>query len=94
MKQGKYENLAQEVGKLVDSKNKSYGNSFREVGKFVKILYPDGVRPEQYTDLLYIVRIFDKLKRIATKRDAFGEDPIKDLFGILIRWIENNPSST
>jgi hypothetical protein len=93
MEQGKYEKLAQEVGKLVDVKNKSYGNSFGEAGEFLKILYPDGIKPDQYTDLLCVVRIFDKLKRIATKKDAFGEEPMKDLLGILIRWIENDPSS-
>lgn len=78
---GKFEELARQVGALVDEKNKAYGNSFGEAGEFLKILYPDGVRPDQYTDLLCVVRIFDKLKRIATKKDAFGESPYRDIVG-------------
>jgi hypothetical protein len=78
---GKYEELAKKVGQLVDEKNKAYGNSFADVGDFLRILYPDGVSPENYTDMLCVVRIFDKLKRIATKKDAFGESPYRDLAG-------------
>lgn len=41
--QGKYEQIATAVGKLVDEKNKAYGNSFMKAGDFLKILYPDGI---------------------------------------------------
>jgi hypothetical protein len=78
---GKYEELAKKVGQLVDEKNKAYGNSFADVGEFLKILYPDGVSPESYTDMLCVVRIFDKLKRIATNKNAYGESPYRDLAG-------------
>jgi len=78
---GKYAKLGGQVGKLVDRKNKAYGNSFGEAGSFLKILYPDGVPPEKYDDMLCVVRIFDKLKRIATKKDAFGESPYGDIVG-------------
>jgi hypothetical protein len=78
---GKYQDLAKRVGTLVDEKNAAYGNSFGEAGEFLRILYPNGVTPEQYTDMLCVVRIFDKLKRIATKKDAFGESPYNDIVG-------------
>ncbi len=78
---GKYEDLARQVGQLVDQKNKAYGNSFGESADFLKILYPNGVKPEQYTDMLCVVRIFDKLKRIATSKDAFSENPYRDIVG-------------
>jgi len=77
----KYTELAKEIGNLVDEKNKAYGNSFNEVGEFLKILYPNGIPVESYTDALCIVRIFDKLKRIATNKDAFGESPYRDIAG-------------
>lgn len=77
----KYTELANEIGNLVDEKNKAYGNSFNEVGEFLKILYPNGIPVESYTDALCIVRIFDKLKRIATNKDAFGESPYRDIAG-------------
>lgn len=60
----KYEKLATKIGKLVDSKNKQYGNSFNVSGEFLKLIYPDGIPPNAYTDALCIVRIFDKLKRL------------------------------
>ena len=37
---GKFEKFAAEIGKVVDEKNKAYGNSFAEAGEFLKILYP------------------------------------------------------
>jgi hypothetical protein len=60
----KYEKLATKIGKLVDSKNKQYGNSFNVSGEFLKLIYPNGIPADAYTDALCIVRIFDKLKRI------------------------------
>lgn len=81
MKMGKYKELANQIGELVDVKNAAYGNSFEEAGAFLKLLYPDGIPPEKYGDMLCVVRIFDKLKRIATKKDAFGESPYQDIVG-------------
>lgn len=78
---GKFKELGNRVGQLVDEKNAAYGNSFGEAGEFLKILYPNGIRPDQYTDMLCVVRIFDKMKRIATKKDAFGESPYQDIVG-------------
>jgi hypothetical protein len=78
---GKYEKLGQEIGQLVDEKNKAYGDSFGQVGKFLEILYPDGIPVSAYTDALCIVRIFDKLKRIATDKNALGESPYRDICG-------------
>ena len=78
---GKFKELAERVGELVDEKNANYGNSFSESGEFLKLLYPNGIPPESYGDMLCVVRIFDKLKRIATKKDAFGESPYSDIVG-------------
>lgn len=60
----KYEKLATKIGAVVDSKNKQYGNSFAQSGKFLKLIYPNGIPINAYTDALCIVRIFDKLKRL------------------------------
>jgi hypothetical protein len=78
---GKYKDLADQIGQLVDEKNAAYGSSFEQAGDFLKLLYPNGIPVESYTDMLCVVRIFDKLKRIATKKDAFGESPYSDLVG-------------
>lgn len=78
---GKYENIGNEIGKLVDKKNAAYGDAFNKSSDFLKILYPDGVSAEQYDDMLAIVRVFDKLMRIATDKDALGENPWNDVVG-------------
>lgn len=86
----KYQKLANEVGALVDEKNANYGNSFDQAGEFLRLLYPEGIPPEKYGDMLCVVRIFDKLKRIATKKDAFGESPYKDIVGYGILGLERD----
>lgn len=76
-----FRRIGKEIGELVARKNAAYGNSFNESGAIVRILYPNGIRPEQVDDMLAIVRILDKLKRIATDRDALGESPFRDIAG-------------
>ena len=82
---GKYETIAIKIGQLVDEKNKAYGDAFNKSNEFLEILYPNGVQPEQYSDMLAIVRVFDKLMRIATDKEALGENPWSDVgeYGIL-----------
>ena len=88
MEPGKYERLGTEIGRLVDKKNRTYGDAFNKAGDFLKILYPDGVKPEQYGDMLAIVRVFDKLMRIAHQKEAFGENPWRDICGYSLLSIE------
>ena len=76
-----YIEIAEEVGALVTEKNAAYGDSFATCGQFLQLLYPAGIRVDQYTDALAMVRIFDKQKRIATRKDAFGESPYRDIAG-------------
>jgi hypothetical protein len=78
---GKYIELAKEIGKLCESKRESYGASFDRAGEIMRVLYPNGIRIEQYDDALVVVRAIDKLFRIATRKDAFGESPYADLCG-------------
>ena len=76
-----YATLGADIGRLVTEKQAAYGNSFGKAGDVMRILYPDGIPPEKMDDALTIVRILDKLFRIATAKDAFGESPYKDLVG-------------
>lgn len=76
-----FESIAIEVAALVSEKHIAYGNSFGKAGDILKILYPNGVAIDQYTDMLTIIRMLDKLFRIATSKNAFQEDPFKDLLG-------------
>ena len=76
-----YEQIGAEIGRLVTEKQVAYGDSFGKSGDVLRILYPDGIKPEHYDDALAVVRIVDKLFRIANSRDAFGESPYKDIAG-------------
>ena len=71
--------IAKQVGRMVKDKNIAYGDSFRRSGEILKVLYPNGVKPDQYEDMLGVVRIIDKLFRIANKDRT--EDPWGDIAG-------------
>lgn len=73
--------IAEAMGNLVAEKNAAYGNAFETAGEALKLLYPNGIAPEAYGDALTLVRIWDKLMRIATAKDAFGESPYRDIIG-------------
>ena len=78
--------IATNLGNLLEEKNKNYGSAVEEVPKLLTILFPNGVKPEQYSDLLLIVRVFDKIKRIST---GAKEDSWFDVagYGILGEWM-------
>jgi len=76
-----YAEKGAEIGLFVEEKNKAYGSAFAKAGEFLKLLYPEGVEPGQYRDMLLLTRIFDKMMRIATDKDALGESPYRDIAG-------------
>lgn len=76
-----YEAIALSTARLVELKQAAYGDSHSKSGEIVRILYPNGIPPEQAEDALTVVRVIDKLFRIATNRDALGEDPWADVMG-------------
>jgi hypothetical protein len=84
-----YKQIGEEIGSLVDKKNAAYGSSFAECHKILSVLYPNGIQPEQYTDALAIIRVIDKLFRIANNKDAFGESPWNDIAGYAILGVAN-----
>lgn len=73
--------LGTAIGDLVEQKQAAYGDSFGKSGAVMRILYPAGIRLEQMDDALTVVRVIDKLFRIATARDALGESPWRDIAG-------------
>lgn len=79
-----YIDIAISIAKLVEEKQKAYGNSFERATRIFEILYPDGIKIEQYQNVLVVARILDKLSRIATDEKAFGENPWEDIAGYSI----------
>jgi len=70
-----------QVGRLVEDKQKAYGDSFGRSGRCLLEMFPNGIKVDQYNDLLTIARILDKLFRIANDPDAFDENPYQDIVG-------------
>ena len=84
------ERVSREIWSLTIEKRKAYGDSFSKSADVLRLLYPDGVSPDQYTDMLAIVRVVDKLFRLANKKDAFGESPWRDICGYALLGVVND----
>lgn len=85
-----YKEIGYVLGELVDIKNKAYGDSFRVSATILEILYPNGIAVNQYDDMLALIRVFDKMMRIATDKDALGESPWADIGGYSLLMIGQN----
>jgi hypothetical protein len=81
MEERSLEEIAREVALLVEDKQRQYGNSFGKSARILEVLYPEGVKVEDYQNLLTLTRILDKLFRIATNNGNDKEDPWRDICG-------------
>jgi len=81
------------VGELVSDKQKAYGDSFGRSGECLRQMFPDGIAPSQYDDLLTIARILDKLFRVANDPKAFSENPYQDIVGYGLLGMKRHNSS-
>lgn len=80
--------LAQNIAETVDKKGAAYGNAIDFVEKTLTELYPNGIPVTAYKDALITVRVLDKLKRLSTDPNAFGESPWEDIVGYALRGAE------
>lgn len=91
----KFTALGTSIGSILAAKNKSYGDSFAESVKVIEALFPSGIPKSAYPQLLTIIRMVDKLFRIATisqdPKYSFSEgevDAWQDLAGYSILALE------
>jgi len=83
--QDRLKSSGEKITKLVIEKNLAYGDAVNKVTDIVKILFPDGISPDQYKDMLLLVRDLDKTCRIANgDPTAFDENPWQDKAGYAI----------
>lgn len=75
-----YQEYGKTLGELLIRNQSHYGDSFGQSGDVLRILYPHGIRPNQYDDALAITRIIDKLFRVANGSQG-NESPYKDIAG-------------
>ncbi len=83
-----------ELGRLVASKRRQYGDSVGRTAEVLRVYFPGGIAVHQYGDLLLLVRVLDKLSRIAQRRedgkDLGGESPWQDIGGYgLLGWAKD-----
>lgn len=78
-----YVAAGEKLGSLVKAKNNAYGDSVAVTGRILKELYPNGIAANEkaMNDVGIIVRVLDKLFRIASQKAAFGENPWQDIAG-------------
>ena len=86
----KWHPIAESIAATVAEKNAAYGDSFARSGEVMAVLYPSGIAPGQMADALAVVRVVDKLFRIATDRDALGESPWRDIAGYALLACERS----
>lgn len=95
---GLYFGAASDIASLVIKKQAAYGDSFGKSGQIMAILYSNGISPDNLNDALTVVRVIDKLFRIATDKDALGESPWQDVMGYAllatVRDKEKNKNGT
>jgi hypothetical protein len=80
-KESVYEKLGCDIGRLVDQKQIAYGDSFNKSGEIMEVIFPNGIPFNMIRTALYLVRDIDKMVRIATNNDPFGENPVEDRVG-------------
>lgn len=69
----KIEEKTQELAEMLGNKAKKYGNSYEILPDLLKIFFPEGIKVEQYSDVIFYTRILDVMIRRANGNypDAF-----------------------
>lgn len=91
-----YEEIGASIGRLVTEKQACYGDSHGKSGAVMRILYPDGIPPEKLDDALTVVRVLDKLFRVASAPpggDPMGESPWRDVAGYALLSVKRSEAS-
>jgi len=81
MVESDFHKIASDLATLLEQKNLAYGDAFAKTTQILELLYPEGIKVEQYKDIHVIVRMLDKISRIAKDNDPMGESPYQDLAG-------------
>jgi hypothetical protein len=82
--QDKFKKITDDLAQILSTKDEAYGNAFDKTTHILSLLYPNGIKVEQYKDLHVIIRMLDKISRIARDNDPLGESPYMDIAGYSI----------
>ena len=86
------ESISCDVVSIVKEKNKEYGSAFQKVSEILTILFPNGIPTNKYHDVAILIRVLDKVCRIASANDKdVKKDAWLDLTGYgLLRLSEGD----
>ena len=92
MRPAELEVIARDVASMVKEKNRGYGSAFQKVSHILSILFPNGIPASKYHDVAILVRVLDKICRIATANDkGVKKDAWLDIVGYgLLRLSEGD----
>ena len=69
MKKVDVRSVACDVVVVVEEKNREYGSAFQKVSEILNILFPNGIPTNKYHDVAILIRVLDKIYRIASAND-------------------------
>ncbi len=86
------ESISRDVVGVVKEKNREYGSAFQKVSEILTILFPNGIPTNKYHDVAILIRVLDKVCRIASANDKdVKKDAWLDLTGYgLLRLSEGD----
>ncbi len=61
-----WELAGRHVGRLVGEKRRQYGNALEKSAAILTLLFPGGIQPVQYVDACSMMRVLEKLSRVAS----------------------------
>lgn len=88
-----FRSIGENIGGLVEEKQKQYGDSFGRSGEVLRVLYPDGIEPDQYDEMLSITRVIDKIFRL-TEGDQGNESAWQDIAGYALLGVRKKLNKT
>lgn len=80
-----YYAVALSVAELVTKKQLQYGNSVDKSAGILSILYPTGIPVEAFGDALLLIRMLDKMSRIA-QQAITGRQDTEDAWADLVGY--------
>jgi hypothetical protein len=77
------QNLINDIAKLVKAKQDEYGHVDIAVNKFLQTVYPNGITTDKYDDVLFAMRIIEKLSRVCSSNISLKakDDAYQDIVG-------------
>jgi hypothetical protein len=66
----RFKEKALEVAEMLERKSEEYDAPYDSDNEFLKIMYPDGVPPNQYSNMVLCLRLYDTLKKLTKTGDT------------------------